>query len=114
MKLPAKLARIGRIDWRRSDAREAVVLFGAAILSYVVAHTYDLPPKLFQLGIDYADWELDDMIFVVFVMSIAMMIYAFRRYRDLSKEIKSRAGGSTSTVSRRSTTSTATQSEIKR
>ena len=95
MKLPAKLARIGQtdwFDWRRPEARDAVILFGAAILSYVVAHTYDLAPKLFQLGVDYAEWELDDMIFVVFVMSIAMMIYAFRRYRDLSREIESRIG----------------------
>jgi diguanylate cyclase (GGDEF)-like protein len=95
MKLPAKLASIVQTDrsvWRRPDARDAVVLLGAAILSYAVAHAYDLAPKLFQLGIDYADWEIDNMIFVVFVMSIAMMIYAFRRYRDLSKEIKSRIG----------------------
>jgi diguanylate cyclase (GGDEF)-like protein len=95
MKLPAKLASIVQTDrlvWRRPDARDAVVLFGAAILSFAVAHAYDLAPRLFQLGIDYADWEIDDMIFVVFVMSIAMMIYAFRRYRDLSKEIKSRIG----------------------
>jgi diguanylate cyclase (GGDEF)-like protein len=63
---------------------------GIAALSYVGAHNYDLAPKLFQLGVDYADWELDDIIFVAFVMSIAMMIYVFRRYRDISKQIKSR------------------------
>ncbi|KJC44728.1 hypothetical protein UP06_18915 [Bradyrhizobium sp. LTSP857] len=79
-------------DWRRPEARDAVVLVTAAVLAYVVAHIYDLAPKLFQLGIDYAEWELDDAIFVVFVMSIGMMIYAFRRYRDLSREIKSRIG----------------------
>jgi diguanylate cyclase (GGDEF)-like protein len=95
MRLPAKLACIGQTDWfvwRRTDARDVVVLFGVAMLSYAVAHAYDLPPKLFQIGIDYADWEVDDMIFVVFVMSIVMTIYAFRRYRDLSKETKSRIG----------------------
>src|SRR5450631_1446385 len=89
MKLPAKLSRPW-FDWCRRDTRDAIVLFGAAILSYVAAHSYDLAPKLFQLGIDYAEWELDDIIFVVFVMSIAMVVYAFRRYRDLSKEIKAR------------------------
>ena len=30
------------------------------------------------------------MIFVVFVMSVAMMAYALRRYQDLSREIKAR------------------------
>ncbi|SDS78241.1 putative bifunctional diguanylate cyclase/phosphodiesterase [Bradyrhizobium canariense] len=95
MKLPPKLSRglaINWFDWRRPETRDAVTLVAAAVLAYVVAHTYDLAPKLFQLGIDYAEWELDDMIFVVFVMSIAMMIYAIRRYRDLSREIKSRIG----------------------
>jgi len=82
-------------DWGRPEARDAVVLFGAAILSYVVAHTYDLAPKLFQLGIDYAEWELDDIIFVVVVMSIALTVYALRRYRDLSREIKSRIAAET-------------------
>src|ERR1700733_9392599 len=77
-------------DLRRSDTRDAVILLGVAVLSYVGAHTYDLAPKLFQFGIDYAEWELDDIIFVMFFMSIAVTVYAFRRYRDLSKEIKAR------------------------
>src|ERR1700688_563407 len=85
---PSHIVQTNWFGWRRPEARDAVFLCGAAILSYVVAHTYDLAPKLFQLGIDYAEWDLDDMIFVVFVMSIAMMVYAFRRYRDLSREIK--------------------------
>ena len=93
MKLPPGLSRVFQtnwFDWRRPDRRDTVFLLGIAALSYVGAHNYDLAPKLFQLGIDYADWELDDIIFVAFVMSIAIMIYAFRRYRDISKEIKSR------------------------
>ena len=93
MRLPLALTRVLQTRWfdlRRSDTRDGVALLGAAILAYVVAHNYDLAPKLFQLGIDYAEWELDDAIFVLFVMSIAMMVYAIRRCRDLSKEIKSR------------------------
>src|ERR1019366_6957757 len=84
MRLPLALTRVLQTRWfdlRRSDTRDGVALLGAAILAYVAAHTYDLAPKLFQLGIDYAEWELDDIIFVVFVMSIAMVVYAFRRYR---------------------------------
>src|ERR1700722_9180533 len=93
MRLPLVLTRVLQTRWfdlRRPDTRDAVALLVAAAVAYVVAYTYDLAPKLFQLGIDYAEWGLDDAIFVLFVMSIAMMVYAFRRYRDLSKEIKSR------------------------
>jgi diguanylate cyclase (GGDEF)-like protein len=87
---PSRLFQANWFDLRRSDTRDAIALLGVAVLSYVGTHTYDLAPKLFQFGIEYAEWELDDIIFVVFFMSIAMMVYAFRRYRDLSKEIKSR------------------------
>jgi len=93
MKLPPELSRVfqtGWFDWRRPYTRDAVALFGTAILAYVAAHNFDLAPKLFQLGLDYQDWEIDDAIFVMFIMSMAMMIYALRRYRDLSREIKSR------------------------
>src|ERR1700733_5726408 len=95
MKLPRRLSRglvTNWFDWRRPEVRDAVVLVAAAAIACVVARTYDVAPKLFQLSIDDAEWELDDMIFVVFVMSIAMMIYALRRYRDLSREINSRIG----------------------
>jgi len=53
-------------------------------------HIYELPPKLFKFAIDYADTEIDDVIFVVFVMSVAMMAYALRRYQDLSAKSKAR------------------------
>ncbi len=39
---------------------------------------------------DYAEWELDDIIFVAFVLSIALTIYSVRRYRDLVSETKAR------------------------
>jgi diguanylate cyclase (GGDEF)-like protein len=95
MKQPSERSRAlqtGWFDLRRPDTRDAALLLGAAVVSFVIVHIYDLAPKLFQLGVDYAQWELDEIIFVVFLMSIAMMVYAFRRYLDLSKEIKSRIG----------------------
>jgi diguanylate cyclase (GGDEF)-like protein len=78
------------LDWRRPDIRDSVFILGVTALASVLAHLYELGPHLFQLGHDYAEWELDDIIFVVFVLSIAMMIYSFRRYLDLSREIKAR------------------------
>jgi diguanylate cyclase (GGDEF)-like protein len=78
------------LDWQRRDRKDAIVILGVAVLSYVAAHFYELPHRLHQFGIDYADWEIDDLIFVVFVLSFAMMVYGFRRYQDLSGEIKAR------------------------
>ena len=78
------------LDWRRPHTRDALVLLAAGGVIFAVAHFFDLPPHLLQFGIDHADWEVDDLIFVVFMLSIALMIYGFRRYRDLSREIGAR------------------------
>jgi diguanylate cyclase (GGDEF)-like protein len=76
--------------WRRSATRDSIALFGGTVLASVLAHVYDLVPHLFQLGMDYAEWELDEIIFLAFVLSIALTIYSVRRYRDLACEIKTR------------------------
>jgi predicted signal transduction protein with EAL and GGDEF domain len=60
------------------------------IVTFLFADAYDLPPHLLQFGLDYADWEMDDLIFVFFMLSACLMIYGFRRYQDLSREIKAR------------------------
>jgi diguanylate cyclase (GGDEF)-like protein len=93
MRWPLQLSHVSFadwFDWQRRDGRDAVVILSIAILAYVAGHIYQLPPKLFKFAIDYADTEIDDVIFVVFVMSVAMMAYALRRYQDLSREIKAR------------------------
>jgi diguanylate cyclase (GGDEF)-like protein len=77
-------------DWKRPDIRDALVLLSVAIIVFVVAHFYNLPPILFHLGLKYPDWALDDTIFIVFVLSVLMIIYGLRRYRDLSDEVKAR------------------------
>jgi diguanylate cyclase (GGDEF)-like protein len=77
-------------DWKRRDTRDALVLFVIGIIIFFLADRYELPPHLLQFGLDYADWEMDDLIFVVFMLSVASIIYGFRRYQDLSREIKAR------------------------
>jgi diguanylate cyclase (GGDEF)-like protein len=57
---------------------------------FAIAHFFDLPPHLLQFGLDHAEWEVDDLIFVVFVLSVGSMVFGFRRYRDLSREIDAR------------------------
>jgi diguanylate cyclase (GGDEF)-like protein len=93
MKWPARLSRAFPTDWsswQRRDRRDAVVILGIAAVAYGVGTAYDFALALFRFGIDHADHEADDIIFVVFVLGLAMMVYAFRRYRDVSREIKAR------------------------
>jgi diguanylate cyclase (GGDEF)-like protein len=86
----SSISRATWLDWRRRDTKDAIVLLAIALLVFLVAHFFDLPPHLLQFGLDNADWEADDIIFVVFILSIAMMIYGARRYQDLSHEIQAR------------------------
>jgi diguanylate cyclase (GGDEF)-like protein len=93
MNLSTRLRRILRadwFDWRKPATRDSVALFGCTILAAILAHIYDLGPHLFQLGMDYAEWELDDIVFVAFFLSIALTIYSVRRYRDLANETRTR------------------------
>jgi diguanylate cyclase (GGDEF)-like protein len=91
MKSSARVAFLAEwFDWKRRDTRDALVLLVIGIIVFLLADTYDLPPHLLQFGLDYADWEMDDLIFVFFMLSVALMIYGFRRYQDLSREIKAR------------------------
>jgi diguanylate cyclase (GGDEF)-like protein len=78
------------IDWRRRAVRDGVAIVGAVAVIYALAHWYDLPPKLFQFGEEHADWEVDDIIFVMFVMSIGFAVYSYRRVQDLRYEMQAR------------------------
>jgi methyl-accepting chemotaxis protein len=75
---------------RRRDIRDAIVLFGITLIAFAYADYYDLSPKIFQLALDYADWEADNLILMSVVSSTALIIYGFRRNQDLSREIKAR------------------------
>lgn len=84
-----RLIRNGMASFRPATLDAAVITIAVAVI-YAFSDFYDLPPKLFQLGTDYADWDLDDAIFIIFVMSIGFAIFSYRRVKELSIEMKAR------------------------
>jgi diguanylate cyclase (GGDEF)-like protein len=76
-------------SFRPATLDAAVITIAVAVI-YAFSDFYDLPPKLFQLGTDYAEWDLDDAIFVIFFMSIGFAIFSYRRVKELSIEMKAR------------------------
>ncbi len=84
------LAYMYRADWHRRDVREGLLITALALAVYSVAHFFDLPPRVFQFAIDNVEYEIDDAIFVLFVMSVALAIYVYRRLQDLHREVKAR------------------------
>src|ERR1700728_3249305 len=77
-------------DWRRRDKKDAVVILGILIFTYVVGTAYDWAIKLFRFAVDHENWYIDDLLFMAFVLGLAMIVYGFRRYTDVSGEIKAR------------------------
>jgi hypothetical protein len=93
MRWPLGLSPAYFADWfdlQRRDRRDAIVILSIAALVYLASDFYELPLKLFQFGTDHADWDVDDMILVVFVLGLALIVYGLRRYQDISREINAR------------------------
>src|SRR3984885_5406276 len=93
MKWPPRLSRAYFGDWfkwQRRDQRDAIVLLGIAAMAFVLSDYYDIPHNIFQFGMKYESWKVDDLIFVSFLLGIVWTVYGFRRYQDVSQEIKAR------------------------
>src|SRR3979409_1914927 len=69
---------------------DAVVISILSVIIFFVEYYYHLAPILFQFAIDYEEWEVDNIIFVVFLMSVGFAIFSYRRVRELSVEMKAR------------------------
>jgi diguanylate cyclase (GGDEF)-like protein len=83
---------VAPVKGMRRDQRDAVVLFSIATIAFVCSDIYDLPHHIFEFGLKYENWKVDDIIFVIIVLGIAWMVYGFRRYQDVSHEINARIG----------------------
>src|SRR5260370_344675 len=88
--LPDALFEVAPAKRLRRDQIDAIVLFGIAVVAFVYSDIYDVPRSIFQFGMDYEDWKVDDLIFVSFLLGVAFMVYGFRRFQDVTHEIKAR------------------------
>ena len=82
--------RVLRVAWLRRDVRDGAFLAALAGIAYALAHFFDLPRRIFALALTYKHLELDDILFVGFVLSVAVPIYGIRRYRDFTHEMTRR------------------------
>jgi diguanylate cyclase (GGDEF)-like protein len=89
-RLPYALLEVVSVKRIRRDQMDAVILFSMAVVAFVLSDYYDIPRHIFQFGMAHENWKIDDLIFVSFLLGIAWMVYGFRRYQDVSREIKAR------------------------
>src|SRR6202030_1793153 len=84
-------ARLRRIDWRRRDVKDAVVIVTILTAQFVLFDVGDLFLKFADFVKEYEDWGLDDLVLMSFMLCISLMVYSFRRLQDIAKEMKGRA-----------------------
>jgi diguanylate cyclase (GGDEF)-like protein len=94
MRNGAQLARRVRngVASLRPATIDAVIISIFCATLFLVEYFNDLAPRLFEFALDYRDWEIDNFVFVGFVMSIGSAIFSYRRMRELAVEIKARRG----------------------
>ena len=85
----ARQARNG-VASLRPAALDAIIISIFGAISCFIEYQNDLAPKLFRFATDHGEWEVDNFIFVVFVLSIGFAIFSYRRVRELAVEMKAR------------------------
>ncbi len=78
------------IDWRRRDLRDAVVIFSIATVAFLLSSYYEVFEQIHEFAQGHEDWQVDELFMVSFVLSVAMIIFGYRRIQDLSREIAAR------------------------
>jgi diguanylate cyclase (GGDEF)-like protein len=80
----------GAIASLHPATKDIVIISISSVIIFIVEYFYDLAPILFQFAMIHEEWEIDNAIFVVFVMSIGFAIFSYRRVKELSVEMKGR------------------------
>jgi len=74
----------------RPVTTDIVIISVMCAIIFIVEYYSDLAEHLFRFALDYKEWEIDNAIFVVFVMSIGFAIFSYRRVKELSVQMKAR------------------------
>src|ERR1700733_2028695 len=66
---------------------DAIAITSCAAAACLVEYHYDFAPQVLQFGLDHADWEIDNLLFTLVIMSVALVIFGYRRAKDLSRAV---------------------------
>ena len=76
---------------RRDHAnRDAITITACVAAVCLVQYHYDFAPLVLQFGIDHSDWKIDNLLFFLMIMSFGLLIFGYRRVRDLSQAMRGR------------------------
>lgn len=87
-----QLVRRGRdaIASLRPATADIIIISILSVMIFIAEYFSHAAEHLFQFALDYKEWEVDNAIFVVIVMSVGFGIFSYRRVKELSVEMKAR------------------------
>jgi PAS domain S-box-containing protein len=86
MNFKTKLAKLRKAGpWR-----DLLVIVLGAIVVFVFAAMLDLLEEALELLHNHEELQLDEAIVVMWYLAFALMVFSFRRYRDLQKSVRER------------------------
>lgn len=74
----------------RRATKDLIVISILSIVIFIAEYFSHSAEHLFQFALDYKEWEIDNFIFVVIVMSLGFGIFSYRRVKELSVEMEAR------------------------
>jgi diguanylate cyclase (GGDEF)-like protein len=86
-----RLWSAARVLWSRREMKEALLIFGVTLVVFIIVAQTQLFEKLNDYLLAHDNWHLDDLLLVSSIVSIALVIYGYRRFSDLSNEMRARS-----------------------
>jgi len=74
----------------RRATQDIIVISILGFMIFIAEYFSHSAEHLFQFALDYKEWEIDNVFFVVIVMSFGFGIFSYRRVKELSVEIEAR------------------------
>ena len=74
----------------RRATQDIIVISILGFMIFIAEYFSHSAEHLFQFALDYKEWEIDNVFFVVIVMSFGFGIFSYRRVKELSVEMEAR------------------------
>lgn len=79
-----------RVDWRRRDLRDAVIVAVVTVVVFAVSVQIDLYETMHDLAVQHARFGIGEVFMLGMALSVALIVFGCRRIQDLNREIAAR------------------------
>ncbi|WP_067050904.1 hypothetical protein [Methanofollis ethanolicus] len=70
--------------------RDALVLAVVGVAFFLIARSIDAFEVLVEFATEYKQWEVDEIVTVVLILSVGFAVFSVRRWSELTAEVRAR------------------------